>query len=293
MIIIITGPTAIGKSIFADTLATKINGEIINLDPFQFYKDIPILSGQPDIQKNPHHLYGIFEPEINLSVAKGIEMIDKIISNVLNRSKIPIIVSGSPMYIRRLIDGIINKPDIDPAKLKSYELMTNEAILNKINKYNYAHKIHLNDRYRLTRLLFLLESDFQKNEIKNEIKILDKYKIPIKKYLIFNQNRDFVYKQSNIKFDDMLKLGAIQEVENTVKKIPNYINTHYTIIKTIGFLHIAKYLQNEISFQEMHEKSHQNTRNFIKRQYTWFNNNFNDFEKIFYDSEFFKNPNLF
>jgi tRNA dimethylallyltransferase len=114
-IILLSGPTATGKSSLASKLAEKIDGEIINADSIQLYRDLFILTARPNIEKEKikHHCYGILEGDINWSVGNWIDAINEILKEVINRKKVPIVVGGTGFYFKAITDGLSPIPDID------------------------------------------------------------------------------------------------------------------------------------------------------------------------------------
>ena len=114
-IILLSGPTATGKSSLASKLAEKIDGEIINADSIQLYRDLFILTARPNIEKEKikHHCYGILEGDINWSVGNWIDAINEILKEVINRKKVPIVVGGTGFYFKAITDGLSPIPDIE------------------------------------------------------------------------------------------------------------------------------------------------------------------------------------
>ena len=114
-IVLLSGPTATGKSSLASKLAEKIDGEIINADSIQLYRDLFILTARPDIEKEKikHHCYGFLDGDINWSVGKWIHEINEVLKDVIKRKKVPIVVGGTGLYFKAVTDGLSPIPDID------------------------------------------------------------------------------------------------------------------------------------------------------------------------------------
>lgn len=283
-IIVISGPTASGKSGLAIHLAKKINGVILNADSMQIYKGLPILSAQPDcndLQKVEHRLYNLLEPYESNSVFKWLELIKQNIDNILNSKQTPIVVGGTGMYISRFIDGIKEMPD------------SNIELRNELNAL--YDKIGWDEFYKLVRQVDEKSLiNIKKNDKHKLIRIYEIYKISGKKLSYFEglpnktlydrnnifhiniiPEREETYNSCNLRFKIMLEeLGVLDEVEQFIKHNTNIFNTSSSMLHTIGLLEIWDYLNGKIDYQRMFELSVKNTRNYAKRQFTWFRNQF-------------------
>ena len=286
-IIVICGPTASGKSQLALNLCKDlISGVIINADAIQVYKAIPILTAQPtqqDKQHVNHKLYGFLEADQKYSVANWLDDVIVEIDQALCKKLTPILVGGTGMYIHALINGIRVVDDI-PQKIIN---MTNEIIkehgIQKLYEYltiidknteNYTTK---NDISRITRLYNLYQSfkitPSEYNNLPNKIFFSkDRFKV-----LHLSPDREKLYQNANQRFIEMLDNGAINEVRNLFDK---GINEKHPISKAIGYKELCKYFLQEISIEDSISKSQQATRNYIKRQTTWFKNQLNNVDNI-------------
>ncbi len=273
-IIVISGATASGKSDLALNLALESGGEIINADSLQIYKDLPILSAQPslkDQQKLKHHLYGFLDYDQNFSVFDWLKLVKEKTDEIFAKNKVPIIVGGSGMYISKLIEGISIIPAISPQKkIKAktdLDTLGLEAIIEKsqITDIKDPQKVLRAYEVWLETGKPILYWHQQSNQ-----KIIDNAQ-----FIHFNLNidRDQLYQKCHLRFDSMIKEDAIQEVENLLKKLPNNTQlNNLPIARTIGFLEISNYLNQELDFEEMKKIICQKTRNYAKRQLTWFRN---------------------
>jgi len=280
-ILIISGPTASGKSELAKIIAGKINGIIINADSIQLYKELPILSSQPnaeDFKTHEHFLYSIFKYNQDSSVAIWLNEVKKILEQNKNSSKLPIIVGGTGLYISRLINGINFIPEIDlevknKARNLYEEIGRGEFIKILIDK-NENEKIIKNlDKQRLIRRYeIILQTG----------KSLDFWQLRPNKNIFADQNfihinlepeRETLYQNCNLRFEQMLENGAILEVKEFMKLAPA---PNLPVTKTIGYFEISDYLNNLISIETAIKIASQKTRNYAKRQLTWFRNQFQD-----------------
>ena len=283
----ILGPTASGKSKFALSLAKKLNGEIINADSMQIYKELSILTARPTIhdqKKINHHLYGFVKGDIRFNVQKWCEEASTKINYLVDKNITPILVGGTGLYIESLINGIVSIPFI-PEKVKK----ESEKMILKIGKKNFFNlvkehdvdamkNISPNDIQRIRRIwevnFFTKKkfSDWKQNENKKLINLGD-YKI-----LLFLPERKENYKRVDHRTHLMIEDGAIDEVENLLKL--NY-NNSLPIMKAHGVPEIQSYLNNEVSIEECISKIQQVTRNYVKRQHTWWrSSNLNIFKKF-------------
>ena len=286
-IIFVLGPTASGKSKFALSLAKKLNGEIINADSMQIYSELNVLSARPTIndqKKINHHLYGFVKGDVRFNVQKWCEEASKKINYLVYKNITPIIVGGTGLYIDALINGIVSIPSI-PEKIKK----ESDKIISKIGNKNFfnlvneldseaMNNISPNDVQRIKRIwevnFFTKKkfSDWKKNKNKKIINLTN-YKI-----LLFLPERNENYKRVDHRTHLMIQNGAIEEVKNLLKL--NY-NNSLPIMKAHGVPEIQSYLNNEISIEECISKIQQVTRNYVKRQHTWWrSSNLNIFKKF-------------
>ena len=280
-IIIIAGPTASGKSSLALHLAKKYNGIIINADSQQIYKELPILSSQPNkkyYKKISHKLFNFLDFYKHFSVDQWFKLVKKEIKEAQKKNLLPIIVGGTGMYLNTLLNGLKVFPKI-PIGLKN----KGKKIIEKIGPKNFyeklkeknktcVYKINPNDKIRLLRSWEIYEvsnkSIYEINK-ENKVKKLDSYNFY--KILIFPP-RKLVYLSCKKRWDNMIKLGAIEEVKSLMKKEKKLNKKN--LIKTIGFKELKNFLLKKNNMNTTSELTLQATRNYAKRQYTWFRHQF-------------------
>lgn len=274
-VIVISGPTASGKSAIALKIASEKNGAIINADALQQYQGLPILSAQPsvdDIKKVPHYLYSILSPNDKSSVANWLNLAKQSIEEVWQNNLLPIVVGGTGMYLSKLIEGINHIPEISKENkdraLALYKEIGIDGLKKKLPQSKAIDKQRLIRSYEV-----LLETGKPIEYWQN----MEKYKIlPNCKFnhLNLSPNREELYQNCNQRFSNIIESGAIAEVE---KLISDYkVSDDLTITKTIGFEEIKRYIVGEISKDQVVEIASQKTRNYAKRQLTWFRNQFAD-----------------
>ena len=273
-IILISGPTASGKSDFAIKLAEKLNGEIINADSMQVYKQLKILTARPNKknQKNiRHHLYGIINVNKNFSTGQWLRLASSKIKEIRKRKRIPILVGGTGLYFKSLTDGLVKIPNI-PFKLRNKIILIQKKdgqkkFYEKLLKFDpkVKNKFDPNDTQRSIRAF----------EIMKHTKIsmydwLDKTKSKFKESeflkLYIDFERENLIKRIAQRTSKMIKDGAIQEVKkfNKLK-----INKKLSVSKVIGIVELTKYLDNQIEIKELKELITIRTRQYAKRQVTW------------------------
>ena len=284
-IILIYGPTASGKSKFAVDLAKKINGEIINADSMQVYKELKILSARPDqnnYKKIRHHLYGFQNVKKKFSTGSWLKIVNKKIQDIKKRKKVPILVGGTGLYFKALTEGLVKIPNIPIKyryKIRSlHKKIGSKKFFSKLIKLDPLVKKYLNslDTQRVIRAyeikLFTKKSMYEwfKNT-KSKYEEKDFYKIFI------DFPRDELIKRINLRTVEMINRGAILEVKRFVKlKVPK----NKTASKAIGISEIEEFLNKKIKISELIEKISIKTRQYAKRQTTWSRGHMSDWNKI-------------
>ena len=273
-IILIAGPTASGKSSFAIQLAKKINGEIINADSMQIFKELKILSARPEPKnyKNiKHHLYGFHNVKKNFSTGDWLKLAIKKIQELKKRKKIPIFVGGTGLYFKALSEGLVSIPNI-PIRLRNKIRADHQKIgqkrfylkLLKIDSVS-KNKIKPTDTQRTLRAYEV--KIYTKKSLHNWFKDTKSY---FKKDDFFKIYIDFpreeLIEKINKRTKLMVKMGAINEVKKIIKL---KINKDKSVNKAIGVNEIKEYLNNEKDLKEIIEKISIKTRQYAKRQSTW------------------------
>ena len=274
-IIVIAGPTGVGKTKLSVELAKLYDGEIINADSVQVYKRLNIGSAKIKEEEKegiPHHLFDIKDPEEDYNIFNYQKDSRKVIDQLLKQNKTPILVGGSGLYIKACL---YNYDLEEESKKDTYENLPNTDILDEINKIDKNHSIHVNNRQRLVRQL---------NKLKNNDKVQSKTSLLYDVIFIgLTTDRETLYARINNRVDTMFKEGLLKEVESLYM---DNINTKAML--SIGYKELYKYFDNEITLDEAKELIKRNSRRYAKRQFTWFNNqmdmkwfevNIDDFDK--------------
>ena len=275
-VFVIFGPTASGKSDLAKQIATKLESPIINFDSLQVYQQLRILSSRPSSQDEKlidHRLYGIIDGNENCTVAKWLKLAKIEVENCWKEKRIPILVGGTGLYLKGLMQGISHIPDISDSTIKNTDdsFVKNGAnyLYKVLLEHNKNTKIKETDTQRLKRSYSLLMEtghSLEEWQVKPE-KIFENVNYKI---ILLNEDRSTIYEKAKIRFSAMIDNGAIEEVENLRKE---EIDPNRSIMKAIGVREISKYLDNKYSLDDCKEETVQKTRNYIKRQQTWIKSN--------------------
>ena len=258
-IIVIVGPTGVGKTKLSVELAKRLNGEIVNADSMQVYKDLNIGTAKIKEEEKEgitHHLFDICDVNDNYTIYNYQQDARKVIDEIEKRNKIPIFVGGSGLYIKAaLYDYQLNNEEFH----NDFDNLSNEEILKEIKK-NYETDIHVNNRKRLVREL---------NKIYNHTTNTSEINKPLYDITVIGltTEREKLYEIINNRVDKMVNEGLIEEVKGLYNK---KINSK-AIMTGIGYKELYKYFDNEITLEEAIDLIKKNSRNFAKRQYTFFN----------------------
>ncbi len=285
-IILLAGPTASGKSKLALHLAKKINGEVINADSMQIYKEFKILSSRPsisDIQKIKHHLYGIISVKKYFSAGNWLKEVKKKINLCLKKKKIPIVVGGTGLYFNTITKGISKIPDID---LKTRNKV--RALYRKLGSKNFFEKLLVLDPKVKNKIL---PTDSQRLQRAYEVKIKTKKSLfdwivetksdfldfNVKKIYI-NISREELLLKISKRTQSMFKKNCIAEVKkfNSLK-----IKKSLSANKLIGVQEINQYMKGTITLEQCIELINIKTRQYAKRQNTWARGHMKNWNKIY------------
>ena len=284
-IILISGPTASGKSNFAVKIAKKINGEIINADSMQVYKQLKILTARPNKkdQKNiKHHMYGTIDVNKKFSTGQWLKTTIKKIKEIKKRKKIPILVGGTGLYFQSLIDGLVKIPEIPHKFRNKIRLIQKKEGQKKFYKKLLKIDPKIKDRFdpndtQRTIRAFEVKS-FTKismyewlNKTKSEFKD-DEF---IKLYIDFK--REELIKRISLRLTKMIEEGAIKEVKKFIKKKKK---KDLSVNRVIGIDELTQYLDKKINLDQAQELISIKTRQYAKRQATWARGHMTNWKKI-------------
>lgn len=272
-VIIIAGPTAVGKTKTAVELAKKLNTQIISCDSMQIYKGMDVGTAKvTEEEKNGivHHLIDIVEPQDYYSVGSYSEDTQKEISKLFEKNKIPIFAGGTGLYINSVIYKMdFNDTDKDETVRQKYEQYYSEngedalfALLQE-KDINASQKIEKQNIKRVIRALEIAENNDKVNPFEKISEFQD-YEV---KLYVLSLDRKILYERINNRVDKMLENGLVDEVKNLINsKVP----TGSTSMKAIGYRQIIDYLDGKTDYQTSVELIKRDSRRYAKRQYTWF-----------------------
>jgi tRNA dimethylallyltransferase len=274
-IIVILGPTGVGKSATSMKLAKELKGEIINCDSMQVYKDFDI--GTDKISKEiresiPHHLLDVVDPSTQFTAADFVDMALKAVNAIIKKKRFPFIVGGTGLYLKAFIDGLFPGGKSDPVLRQKLEKEAQEKGLESLRAKLmevdpvYCQKIHSNDKIRIIRALevyFSTQKPISEHfsNTKSSVEDFNIIKIGLK------LERQELYRRIEQRTDKMFERGLIQEVEHLLQK---GIHENSPPFRALGYKYALQYLKNEISLEDANSLTKRDTRHYAKRQMTWF-----------------------
>ena len=277
MIYVVVGPTASGKTDAAIEISRRKNAPIINGDAFQIYKDMDV--GTNKISKDDplydrHYLLDIASPEETFSVKQYQDIARKTLNDLLEKYDDVVIVGGTGLYIKALLYDY-EFPEEESKDDREYENLSNEElhkILEKLDKKE-AEKIHANNRKRVIRAINLINRN---NESKTEMLAKQEHKPIYKniKVMFITPNRDILYDNINLRTKKLLDNGLVDEVKHLLEKY----DLSLTARQGIGYKEVIDYLDGKLTLKECEELIAKRTRNYAKRQVTFFKHQFDDIE---------------
>ena len=285
-VILLAGPTASGKSKLAIKLAQHFNGEIINADSMQIYKEISILTSKPNLQDTKiikHHLYGFNSIKKKFSTGHWLQMVVKKIEEQWKSGQTPIVVGGTGLYFKALTDGLVKIPTIPNNVRKKIR-----RLHKKIGQKKFFDRLVMLDPLAKK---FLLPSDVQRSMRVYEVKKFtnksffdfiketkSNFNKKVFKKLFINIPRELLHEKIEKRVEKMFNDGAIDEV----KKFYNMkVNKELSSNKIIGINEIKDYLQGKITLIKTKELITQKTRQYAKRQFTWARGHMKSWEMIY------------
>lgn len=264
-VIVITGPTAVGKTKLSIEIAKRLKTDIINADAYQVYRKMNIGTAKPakeEMQKVHHHLIDILDPRETFSISDYQRIVRTLIEKMKTENKVPLLVGGSGLYI----DAVIKNYNFNEEKRcdENYNKYTNSELHQILKDLDceMASKIHPNNRKRLIRAIELAQQPYFKNS-----RSLGKDFYYDVLCIFLNDNRDSLYQRINNRVDQMIKHGLVEEVRQI--GIENFSITSKV---AIGYKEMIEYLKGNIDLDEAIELIKKNSRHYAKRQYTWFKN---------------------
>ncbi|QIW09946.1 tRNA (adenosine(37)-N6)-dimethylallyltransferase MiaA [Francisella sp. LA112445] len=275
----IAGPTASGKTSLSISVAKKINAEIISVDSSLVYKGMDIGTAKPTLQEQAgikHHLIDIIEPTENFSVADFISSVNKLKKEIWSRGKEVLLVGGTMLYFKGLIEGLSSLPESSPEIRQTLELEKKAKGLQYLHQQlkkmdpESAQKINQNDQQRIFRALEVIMISGQKYSELVKTSKVGGLEEELKLCALVPNDRSVLHKNIEIRFRQMLDNGFLDEVQELRKNTKLTKDT--TAIRSVGYRQAWEYLYGDISYDEFVKKGIVATRQLAKRQLTWIRN---------------------
>lgn len=275
-VIVVIGPTSVGKTKMGVALAKKLNGEVISGDSMQVYRQMDIGTAKVTVEEMEgvtHHCIDILDPKDQYSVHDFQQTVRKQITEITNRGHVPIIVGGTGLYIKAaLYDYTFSEMENNHDEInKKYKDYTNEQLYDHLKQIDEesAKILHFNNRRRVLRAIEIYEQTGQKkSEMINEqehICLYDAY------FVGLTLPRELLYERINLRVDLMMKNGLQGEMESLIKQ---GLTRENQSMKAIGYKEWFDYFEGKCDLNEVSENIKKHSRQYAKRQYTWFKNQF-------------------
>lgn len=280
-VIILTGPTASGKSKAAVELAQRIKGEIINADSMQLYRHLPVLTSCPseaDKTLVQHHLYEVLGDKDLGSAGWWYYEVCDLIKQIRSQERIPILVGGTGLYLYTLVHGLSEIPPVpDAVRQQARALALKENFHNLVAQYDpiAAQKLHPSDTQRLTRALEVSLAT-GKSIYEWQAKSSKKANFSMAKFALMPE-RAQVYEAINQRFDMMMANGAVEEVRQMMKV---GLREDSPLLRALGVPELTAFVKGELDQVDAVERAKQSSRNYAKRQFTWIRNQATDYTHL-------------
>ena len=283
-VILLAGPTACGKTHLAVEIAKRVNGIIINADSMQIYKELHILSARPtndEMQGIPHVLFGEVSAREAFSVADWHERAMAAVNDALQKGQRPILVGGTGLYFKSLLDGLAIVPEIDIELRDEIRIALlrfgSESLYVQLQDEDpvMAERLSPNDGQRIARALEVIRytgkslADYQKDTQLGGLAAMDKRGEVLK--LVLDSPREKLYERINSRFLEMVEEGALDEVKNLLSKD---LSPDAMAMKALGVPSFAAYINGDITLDEAITDAQKQSRHYAKRQLTWMRNQF-------------------
>lgn len=270
-VVVIVGPTGIGKTKMSIEIASFLGGEVINGDAFQIYKGMDI--GTAKVRENEkngieHHLFDIVEIDQIFSVQEYQKMCREKIKEINEKGKIPVIVGGTGLYLKAALYDYNFIEEDTKVDLSKFEKMNNETLHKHLEQIDpeSAKNIHMNNRKRVLRAIEIFIAN---GETKTDIESKQEHKLLYDALFIgLETDRDTLYERCDYRVDKMIEEGLLKEVKTIYDR--HHFKENLTSIQAIGYKELFDYFDNKLLLDEAIELIKKRTRNYVKRQYTWF-----------------------
>ncbi|MEG0266617.1 MAG: tRNA (adenosine(37)-N6)-dimethylallyltransferase MiaA [Bacilli bacterium] len=263
MVIVITGPTCVGKTKASVELAKLIDGEVINADSTQIFRKLDIATAKTTEEEKeniPHHLFDIKDIDEDYSVFDYQRDCRKIIDNIIKRGKTPILCGGTGLYIKACLYNYEFK---EQSQKSDFSALSDLELFNKLKEIDADTEIHMNNRKRVERALdYFNETGELLGKIKSDELLYDTI------FIGLTTERNILYERINKRVDIMLSKGLLEEA----KEVYDSNIRSKAVLTPIGYKELFPYFENKETFENCIDLIKRNSRRYAKKQYTWFNN---------------------
>lgn len=278
-LVAVCGPTATGKTELAIRLSQKLRGEIVSCDSMQIYKGFDIGTAKPDKTEQEaaaHHLIGVVDPETDFSVSDYVELAERSILDITKRGKLPVLTGGTGLYMRSLLRGVRFEEDArdDRVRQRLYgemEELGNTALHERLRQSDpaAAETIHPNNGKRVIRALEYREVTGRlfSDQMKKQGEASVRYDAVV--FCLQYRDRQKLYDRINLRVDQMLEKGLLEEAKSLYELLQGRTQVP-TVAQAIGYKELFPYFEGSVSLEDAVENIKQKTRNYVKRQITWF-----------------------
>ncbi|HIF10271.1 MAG TPA: tRNA (adenosine(37)-N6)-dimethylallyltransferase MiaA [Sneathiellales bacterium] len=286
--ILLAGPTGSGKSALALEMAEACDGEIINADSMQVYSDLRVLTARPELQdeaRAPHHLYGVLDCDQRCSVGRWIDLAADALDQVRAAGKLPIFVGGTGLYLRALTDGLAPVPEIPPEVKEASDTLAERLTSDEFHRQlaardpEMAARLAPSDQQRIKRAWQVIEATGMSLAVW-QAKDPSAPLIPETDTLrlVIDLPRQILHDRCNVRFDKMIKEGALEEVRALMARS---LDPALPAMKALGVPELASYLAGDQTFEAAVEAAKAATRRYVKRQSTWFRHQMLGWQMVF------------
>lgn len=280
-VILIAGPTASGKSALSLNLAREFDGEIVNADSMQVYDCLQVLTARPsesEMEGIPHHLYGVVAPDDAFSAARWCADVLPVLQDILSRGKTPIIAGGTGLYFKALEEGLSHVPAIEPQireEIRTLARQDGQALYEQLKQEDpeMAARLKPGDRQRVARALEVLRSTGRSllawQAEKGVAPLSQLENLDGVARIVLMPDRQWLYERCDRRFGLMMEQGALDEV-----KAVQHVPADLPAMRALGVGALRAYLEEEITLDDAIIRAQTQTRQYAKRQMTWFRNQF-------------------
>ncbi|MBU1195963.1 MAG: tRNA (adenosine(37)-N6)-dimethylallyltransferase MiaA [Proteobacteria bacterium] len=275
-VVVICGPTGIGKTRFAIQVSQEFNGEIISADSMQVYKFLDIGTAKPDARELAaarHHLVDFLDPKQDFDAGMYVNAADKAIKDIVNSGRLPIVAGGTGLYIKALIHGLFRSYPVNARVIEKYMKQVQEKGPEHLHERltqcdpESAQKIHAHDTFRVVRALEIFETNgVRMSACQKEHQFGQKRYETLK--IGLHMDRKILYERINRRVDVMIQQGLYEEVLHLIE---NGYSPDLKSMQSIGYKHMALYIKGIVDWDEAVRLLKRDSRRYAKRQFTWFN----------------------